>query len=124
MTGTVGIIISILILVVILGVLAIFLAKDRKKTGPDYYIMFLISVVWVPVGLFMQWKGDGAAFWVIGLIFLLISIWNRDQWKRNHIPFNKLKKKQKRFAMIILLVLSLIILIGIVIIYLKEIGAI
>jgi carbon starvation protein CstA len=118
MAESVFIIISILIFVVILAVLAIFLAKDRKKAGPDYYTMFLISLVWVPVGLFMQWRGEDASFWVVGLIFLAISVWNRDQWKRNHTPFNKLKKKQKRFALVVILILALIILIGAVIYYL------
>lgn len=114
------IIISILILIIVLGVLAIIMAKDRRKAGPDYYIMFLISIVWVPIGLIMQWKNGESMFWVIGLFFLFISIWHKDKWKKNHTPFNKLNKKQKRFAMVVLLILTLILLMGLVIVYLKS----
>jgi hypothetical protein len=122
MAGNYWVMVSILILIVILGVMAIILAKDRKKKGPDYYTMFLIGLIWVPVGIFMQWKGDSPVFWLLGLIFLVIGLCHKKEWKRNHVKFSKLPKAQKRSTIILILVLALVLLIGIGIYCLKSCG--
>ncbi|MBU2576752.1 MAG: hypothetical protein KKF50_03445 [Nanoarchaeota archaeon] len=124
MESAIWVMVSILILIVILGVLAVMMAIDKKGKGPDYYIMFLIGLVWVPIGIIMQMRGDSSAFWVIGLIFLIVGFGHKKDWKKNRKPFSKLKKKQKRFAWIVILLLALIILIGIASIYIRNNGVI
>ena len=44
------IMITVAVLLVVLGVVA-FLMTRKKKTLPDYYALFIMGVVWLPLGI-------------------------------------------------------------------------
>ena len=115
MGTTPWIMISILILLVILGVLFLLLVK-KKKHRPDYYIFFVMGILWIPLGIALK----NYAFSVMGLIFMLIGLVNKDKWKQNRRSRDKLTKEERKFRMIIMIVLSILVLAGIVFLFLAK----
>ena len=69
---------SVLFLVLLLGV--VFLMKRRgKKMEPDYYTFFIFGILWLPMGIAM----GNSMFALLGIVFLLAGIANKDKWKKN-----------------------------------------
>ena len=103
------ILIGILVLLLLFAVVSI-LAKKKNKRPTDYYALFIIGIIWFVIGIPI----GNLTLSIIGTIFVVIGFVNKDKWKKNHIPWNKLTKEEKRLKMFIIAALALIVLVGLV----------
>lgn len=74
-------------ILVITGVIALVVWKKRKEqpsAEPDYRVFFIIGICWFPLGVvFMSTDNPaGYVFFVLGLVYLVIGLANRDKWKK------------------------------------------
>ena len=113
------IILTILVLVIILAIVAIFVNKG-KKTPPDYYNFFIIGITWIPLGMATK----NHAFTIMGLVFMAVGLTNKDKWKQNHKTWSQLDKKEQKVKLIIIAVLGVLFLAGIVVYFLYNKGII
>ena len=107
-------IIIITILVLILVIVAVTINKD-KKNKTDYYSLFTMGTIWLPFGIVMSLTNDtsiGNIFIILGLIYMAIGLSHKSSWKKNHIPINKLPKKQKYKKIALLTILIIILTAG------------
>jgi|GEM_PF-1344677 len=72
------ILISVGVLIVIFAILAHQAAKS-KKMSTDYYGLFLGGIVWLMFGAAMQ----SMMFLAGGLIFILVGLSHKSEWKKN-----------------------------------------
>ena len=63
-----------------------------KKVTPDYYALYLMGLIWLPTGIVIGDSGLG----ILGTIFMAVGLIHKKSWKRNHKPWSKLTKKQKK----------------------------
>ncbi|MFH1586182.1 MAG: hypothetical protein ABIB79_05430 [archaeon] len=105
--------------IIVLGILAIVLAMTRKKKAPpDYYALFVMGIIWFPVGLAI----DNTVFWVLGLIFATIGILNKDKWKKNRRHWKDMEKIEKAIIFGIMIILFLLVIFGIIALLLVDKG--
>lgn len=96
---------------IILILLAVFLIKHRRNiVKPDYYVFFIMGIIWLPMGIIF----DNYFFSIIGLVFMTIGLANRDKWKSNHRSFNDMKPKEKKFMLIMMIILGILVLFGVI----------
>jgi cytochrome c oxidase assembly factor CtaG len=84
---------AITAVLVALGVLMVLVLWKRKKEGkaaePDYRALFVMGIVFLPVGLvsmIMYFLSDipfviAVPFLSLGLTYLIAGLANRDKWK-------------------------------------------
>ncbi len=84
----------ILAIAVVTGILAALMVRKRKKEGKpqaDYRTFFIIGVIWVPFSIVLMVVSFilqisfymGFPLLVLGLVYLIIGLKNRDKWKKN-----------------------------------------
>jgi len=97
--------IAVAVLIVLVGVAAIVIARKKEKHQPDYYTFFIMGITWLAIGLPLKNPG----LWVMGIIFLVIGLVNRDKWKdrRTWSGLTPVERNMKLAAIIILGVLAL-----------------
>jgi formate hydrogenlyase subunit 3/multisubunit Na+/H+ antiporter MnhD subunit len=121
MAGTIPwILISILVLLIILGIFAVYI-KRKYKRPTDYYTLFTIGIVWAVFGLFM--RENMFLFWM-GIVFMVAGISHKDEWKKNHIPLKKKSKEEQNLIAAIMIVLGVLVLLGFVALFLVKGGCI
>jgi hypothetical protein len=99
---------TILIVILILGfIFVLFLIKNKKKRKIDYYNLFIIGIMWVPLGIALGIY----VFSLVGIVFLIFGFANKDKWETNRRTFNNLDKSEKR-VMIFSLIFLFVLLIG------------
>jgi uncharacterized membrane protein len=88
------ILIAIVAVLVITGILLVFLLWKRQKDGKqmetDYRAFFIMGVTFFPIGIAMvivYFLADlpfviALPFVILGLVYLIISLNNRDKWKK------------------------------------------
>jgi uncharacterized membrane protein len=88
------ILIAIVAVLVITGILLVFLLWKRQKDGKqmetDYRAFFIMGVTFFPIGIAMMivyFLADlpfviALPFVILGLVYLIISLNNRDKWKK------------------------------------------
>ena len=92
MVGVIALI--ILAIAVVTGILAALMIRKQKKEGNpqiNYRTFFILGVVWVPfsivlmvVSLILQIPFYiGFPFFIIGLVYLILGLANRDKWQQN-----------------------------------------
>ncbi|WP_455279131.1 hypothetical protein [[Eubacterium] cellulosolvens] len=105
------ILVSIIITILILAILAIFTFKRKGwNREVDYRTYFGIGIVWVPSGIvFYLIFGYvmGFVFIVMGLVFLAISLKNKDKWGE---PQKMSPAYQKALMIAVLGLISLLVL--------------
>jgi len=98
---------SILILL-ILGIVLIFVYKKGEINSPDHYTLFIIGVVWFPLGIVF----NNPVLWILGLVFLTAGLLNKKKWKKNRKKWEDLDKKEKRIKIVLIIFLGILILLG------------
>lgn len=86
--------ISILAVLIILGIIAFFVLKSKKKKfQPDYYTLFILGLVFFVIGI----AAEIPVMWILGIIFFILGITNKDKWKRKKNLGNNEQKTKKAF---------------------------
>jgi hypothetical protein len=106
-------IISVLVLLVLFGIIAIIVAKKGGKKPTDYYAFFIMGITWIPFGIFM-WFMDrdgtlGIIFLALGITYTAIGLAHKKDWKKNKRP-PLIKNKLWRWLMILGLVVLFVLL--------------
>jgi hypothetical protein len=94
-----------------LGLLAVFVVRQRGREGPtepDYRVLFILGVTWVPVGI----ATDNVGLWGLGVAFLVIGIANRDKWPEEE-KWSELPPEQRRARFLIIVGLTALLVLGI-----------
>ena len=109
------------VLILILGIAAIYATKKSKKPPmSDYYTFFIIGIVWLIIGIPLMINSDNLFFFIMGLVFMVIGLANKDKWKKNHKKWNQLKKREKNLKIGVIVVLGILVLAGLVVLFLIK----
>jgi chromate transport protein ChrA len=103
------------LLMIILGIIVAFLFSKNKKNQkePDYYAFFIMGLVWLIAGIIVK----NNPLWIVGFIFLLLSLYNHKKWKQNEFKWKDLSKFEKRLRIWITVALSLILIASFFVLY-------
>ncbi len=85
----------ILAIAVVTGIIAVLMVRKRKKEGKpqaEYRTFFILGVTWLPFSIVLMVVSlifqipfyIGFPFFIIGLVYLIIGLKNRDKWKKNN----------------------------------------
>ncbi|MCF7910449.1 hypothetical protein K9L16_02130 [Candidatus Pacearchaeota archaeon] len=107
------ILISIFILLILFGILAIFLTRG-KKHKTDYYSLFIMGIIWIGAGIPLGINSNNWALFAMGIIFMIAGLANKDKWKQNHKTWKNLNSKEKKQKIILMIILGAFVLIGVV----------
>ena len=109
--------IAIAITILVLGVVAIFATRGKKRPT-DYYNFFIMGAIWTAVGIPLK----NYLLSAIGLIFLIVGIVHKKDWEKNRIRWADLDKGEKKLKIIVILTLGMILLVGFAIFFLTKKG--
>ena len=71
-------ILTIIVVLLIIAITMIAIVKNKgEKVEQNYRAFFIIGITWIPLGI----TTDNASFWIMGFIFLIVGLVNRDKWK-------------------------------------------
>ena len=103
--------------VFIIGVIFVILvAKGKiKKQEPDYRVLFIIGISWIPLGVVF----DNPAFWVMGLVFMALGLANRSKWK-DRPRWSEMPKAEKNFKLAMIAILGLVLILGFIAFFLMA----
>ncbi|MBN2095032.1 MAG: hypothetical protein JW727_03210 [Candidatus Aenigmarchaeota archaeon] len=103
--------VAILTLLAVLAVAAvIFRRKDNSP--PDYYSFFIMGIVWLAVGLPLAIFSSSYALLLMGIIFTIVGLGHRDEWKKNRKKWEKLKPEERKTWILVLALLGFIVLLA------------
>jgi uncharacterized membrane protein len=107
------ILIAIIILLIIFGIIAILATKKGKKKPTDYYSLFVMGIIWLPLGIVFMINDYslGNIFFILGLVYMIMGLAHKKEWKKNRQP-NLIKDIWLRW--IVAGLLALLIAVGIV----------
>jgi len=67
---------------IIIGLLIVLFVQFKKgKYQPNYRLFFILGTTWVPVGVIFYINTRNIGFFVMGLIFLILGLINKDKWE-------------------------------------------
>ncbi|MBU1046717.1 Gmad2 immunoglobulin-like domain-containing protein [Patescibacteria group bacterium] len=113
-TILIGIIIGLTLLFLIIFS---YLTKGKdNNSSHNYKSIFVIGLTWLPIGVAI----DVVTFSIIGLIFLIIGVANKDKWG-NERKWSELDTKS-RVIKLIVLGLGIILLLYVGILYIKSVN--
>ncbi len=96
--------IVIAILVILLLVAAIIM-RHRYNRKPNYKAFFIIGLTWIPLGI----ATGNNVFPIAGLVMMIVGISKRKEW-RDESNWKDLPPAVKRFKIIIIGVITLVLL--------------
>ncbi len=84
----------ILAIAVATGILAVVMVRKRKEEGKpqiNYRTFFILGVIWVPFSIVLMVVSFifqipfyiGFPFFIIGLVYLILGLNNRDKWQKD-----------------------------------------
>ena len=118
MVNSVFILILIAAIALILGIWTLIYSRKRKYE-PDYYTFFIIGLVWLPLGI----ATGNSTFWILGIVFFIVGLVNKDKWKKKK-AWDKLTKKEKRLIFLSIFMGLLLLILGMVFYFLVTTGVI
>jgi hypothetical protein len=91
---------------VVIGIVLVFVTAKKRQQGilPDYRGLFIMGVIWAPMGLILWTLLDNPGMIglsVMGVIFLALGIANRDKWQEQQ-AWSDLHPQEKRLRLILL----------------------
>ena len=96
---------------IIIGLAMVFFSKLKKeKIEPNYRLFFIFGTTWVPLGIVLYMTTGNIGFLIMGVIFLIISLINKDKWKQTVITSPQRKKLLIGLTLAGLLVLIIFLL--------------
>lgn len=111
-----GFSIGILIILVLIAGIFVYLYSKKKIPirRPDYYSWFVIGLCWVGAGIVLWISSNGVAFFIMGLILMILGLSHKKEWKKNHLRWKDLTPAEKRFKVAIMILLGILVLAGLV----------
>jgi len=112
-----------LILLVLIAIIALALGVwiltyyRKRKYKPDYYTFFIIGLVWLPLGI----ATGNTVFFILGTIFFIIGLANKDKWKKKK-SWNQLPEKEKRLILFSIFIGLILLIIGMAFYFLVKSG--
>jgi len=102
--------IGLAVFIVFIVLLDVWLSKMNKKNKMpiDYYTWFVTGMIWIIIGI--PFHNIGLIF--IGLIFMILSLIHKKEWKKNHAMKAKCCTDSRMTK--ILLIAGMILLVGII----------
>ena len=106
-----ALIIGIAILVMLVAMIAIYMkSKNRdKQAETDYRAFFILGISFLPIGI----ATDNPGLWVMGAVFLILGLANRDKWKAEP-KWSELGPEKRRNVFFIILGLVMLLAFGVV----------
>lgn len=92
---------------ILIGLVVVLVAAKKKDHVPDYRTFFVMGIVWFVLGVPLQSSG----LWILGLVFLVLGISNKDAWKTNKKSVSH-TKSEKKIAGLVALVTVLMLMMG------------
>ena len=107
-----ALIISFLIFFVLVGALywVIVESKKNKRQLTDFYAMFLMGIVWVPISILLK----NYALMTTGILFILIGLFNKSEWKKDVHEWKNISVKERKLIIKLIIILGIILLVGII----------
>ena len=115
MATTPWLLIGIGLLIILLAVLFL-LSRKINKRPPDYYNFFIFGIIWLPLGILF----NNSVLWMLGLIFLIAGLVNKDKWEKNRVRWDDFTDEEKKFRKTVIGALTITLLIGIAAFYLLS----
>jgi amino acid transporter len=100
------------ILVLLLGVMLFVRIKYKQPFQPDYRAFFLLGLIWIMIGIINLIQDGSAALGALGVILLAIGLGNRDKWRQQK-KWADLPPELRRMKLIFVLVILLVLVLGI-----------
>ncbi len=107
-------IISILV-VLILVVLAVIYFSRKSKLPPDYYSLFMMGLVWMPIGVVF----DNYALTAMGVIFMIIGLVHKDKWKENRRDWKNMPDERRKLMIVVMVLLGVLVFAGLLLFFLR-----
>ena len=92
-------------LLVIGLVIVLYSQFKKEKIRPNYRLFFILGMTWVPLGVVFYTTTKNIGFLIMGVIFLVIGLINKDKWGETVIA-----NPQKRKLLIGLMLTGLLVL--------------
>ena len=100
---------------IIIGLAIVFYSKlKNEKVKPNYRLFFIFGTTWVPLGIVFYINTENIGFLIMGVLFLIIGLINKDKWEETGIP-----SPQKRKLLIGLTLVGLLVFMIFLLKYLK-----
>lgn len=112
---TLMIILGILILIGLVIAIIATIIKRKENRKPNYKILFIIGICWVPLGIATQ----NFVFIIVGLTFLIFGLLNRKSWK-NQPKWEDLSPAEKKIKIALILFLLVILILGVVFFFITK----
>jgi len=100
----------IIIGLLLLGLLAFAIVRNKNKGDmpTNYRTLFIIGIVWLPIGIATQNPG----LWGAGLAFLIAGLVNKDKWEEER-TWSELSSSEQRTKLLLIGGLTVLLLAGI-----------
>ncbi len=107
------ILIAVAVLIILVGIAAVVMVKNKKERHePDYYVFFIMGLAWMIVGIPMIWvyNYSMSGLFAMGVIFFIIGLANRDKWEKR--TWHDLTPAERKMKTIIVVILGILVLLG------------
>lgn len=101
--------IAITLVLVLFVVFAIIQRKSGKPHRPNYRVMFILGITWLPLGI----ATDNPGFWGVGAVMMIVGMANKSKWEREP-KWSELTPEARRLKLYTLGGLTLLLIIGII----------
>ena len=96
----------IVIGLIVIGLVIVLYSQFKKeKIKPNYRLFFILGMTWVPLGVVFYKTTRNIGFLIMGVIFLIIGLINKDKWEETVVV-----SPQKRKLLIGLILTGLLVL--------------
>jgi len=113
------IIMAVGVLILILLLISIFVTNKRKKKyKTDYYNLFIIGIIWFVIGLPL----DNSILWVLGLIFMVVGLIHKKDWKKNRRTWKDLDERERKWRFWIIIGVFIFFILGLIVLLLTKGG--
>lgn len=101
--------------ILILAILIFALANKKYRNRPtDYKALFTMGIIWLGAGVALGISASNWGLFVMGLIFFIIGLSNKNKWK-DAPKWSDLSPQQQKFKLGIMLILVVLIIFGLII---------
>jgi len=97
-------------LLILLIVFIYLLTRGKISNTADYRGMFVLGIVFVPVGIAMNIP----AFWALGTIYVILGLANRKKWGER-TKFSELPPEERKIKIATTIILALLVLFGLIV---------